>query len=150
MECVIQLLGSFFGSLGFTVVFRVRREKALIAAFGGLLGWAAYLLAGSFMTNEAPRYFLAAAVVAVYAEIMARVMKCPSTLFQVIGTIPLVPGGSLYRTMAFFMVGDYPSGSAQGLTTLVLAVAIAVGMLFPVSAVHLVRRSREVLGKKSV
>lgn len=148
MEYVMQLIGSFLGSLGFTVVFHLRREKAVVASLGGLLSWAVYLLAGTFMSMEAPRYFLASVAVTIYAEIFARVMKCPTTLFQVIGAIPLIPGGSLYRTMAFFMVGDYAAGSAQGLSTLMLAVAIAVGMLFPMSVFHLVRRSREAFAKK--
>ena len=69
-------------------------------------------------------------------------MKCPATLFLVTASIPLIPGGSLYRTMECFMASDLEAFSAQALTTVLLAVAIAVGMLFPTAIFQLVRRAR--------
>ena len=76
------------------------------------------------------------------AECLARAVKCPATLFLVTASIPLIPGGSLYRTMEYFMASDLASFSAQALTTVLLAVAIAVGMLFPTAIFQLVRRAR--------
>ncbi|MBQ1965266.1 MAG: threonine/serine exporter family protein, partial [Clostridia bacterium] len=37
----------------------------------------------------------------VYAGIMARVLKTPATTFITTSLIPLIPGGSLYYTMAY-------------------------------------------------
>ena len=71
---------------------------------------------------------------------MARVVKCPATLFIVTASIPLIPGGSLYHTMQYFMQNDLSACMAQGLTTVLLAVSIAVGMLCPTAIFHLLRR----------
>lgn len=144
-EMLMQLLAVFAGSLGFALVFRVRRDRLLLASLGGVLGWAVYLLSGMVAAQEIPRYFLAAVVVTVYAETLARAVKCPATVFLVSGTVPLIPGGLLYRTMRFFMAEDYAAFSDMGLRTVMIAVAIAVGMLFPMSLFQLVRRVRTMI-----
>ena len=79
---------------------------------------------------------------------MARVAKCPATLFLITASIPLIPGGSLYKTMQFFMEREYALCSAQGLDTMLLAMAIALGMLFPMSVFHLFRRMGPALERR--
>ena len=142
MGYLLQLITAFLGSLGFAMVFHVRRERLLLASLGGLLAWGAYLLMGFVSGQDVVRYFFASVALTVYAETMARVVKCPATLFLITGSIPLVPGGSLYRTMQFFMQNDLGAFSHQALTTVLLAVSIAVGMLFPASVFQLLQRVR--------
>jgi len=146
MEHIMQLITVFTGSLGFALVFHVRKERLLLASLGGLMGWAVYLLSAGVFPREIPRYFLAAVAVTVYAEILARLVKCPATVFLVSGAVPLFPGGFLYQAMRSFMAEDYSAFSAQSLQTVMIAVAIAVGMLFPMSLFQLVRRTRELFG----
>ena len=142
MIYIMQLVTAFVGSWGFAMLFHVRRERLLPASLGGLLAWGAYLLMGFVSDQDVVRYFFAAVALTVYAETMARVVKCPATLFLITAAIPLVPGGSLYRTMQFFMQNDLDAFSRQALTTVLLAVAIAVGMLFPTSVFQLLHRVR--------
>ena len=142
MVYIMQLVTAFLGSWGFAMLFHVRRERLLLASLGGLLAWGAYLLMGFVSDQDVVRYFFAAVALTVYAETMARVVKCPATLFIITAAIPLVPGGSLYRTMQFFMQNDLDAFSRQALTTMLLAVAIAVGMLFPTSVFQLLHRVR--------
>ena len=142
MEYIVQLVTAFAGSWGFAMLFHVRREKLLLASLGGLLAWGVYLLMGFVSGQDVVRYFFASVALTVYAEMMARAAKCPATLFLVTASIPLVPGGSLYKTMQFFMQNDLEAFSRQALTTVLLAVAIAVGMLFPSSVFQLLQRVR--------
>lgn len=142
MDYMIQLITAFTGSLGFALLFHVRKEKLLLASLGGLLAWGVYLLLGLVSDQDVVRYFAASVALTVYAECLARAVKCPATLFLVTASIPLIPGGSLYRTMEYFMQNDLGAFSAQALTTVLLAVAIAVGMLFPTAIFQLVRRAR--------
>ena len=142
MVYLIQLITAFLGSLGFALVFHVRRERLLLASLGGLLAWGAYLLMGFVSDQDVVRYFFASVALTVYAETMARVVKSPATLFLITASIPLVPGGSLYRTMQFFMQNNLEAFSKQALTTVLLAVAIAIGMLFPTSVFQLLQRVR--------
>jgi len=143
MEQVLQLATAFTGSLGFAVLFHIRRDRVLLAGLGGFLSWGVYLLAGLFSGEDVVRFFVASVALTVYAEVLARVVKCPATLFIVTASIPLIPGGALYRTMSSFMAGDFAACSANGLTTILLAAAIAVGMLFPTAVFQLMHRVRE-------
>ena len=138
----MELATAFLGSLGFAMLFHVRREKLLLASLGGLLAWGVYLLAGIWWTEDVVRYFASAVTLTIYGETMARVVKCPATLFIVTASIPLIPGGSLYHTMKFFMEGKFDAFSQQGLHTVLLAVAIAVGILIPTSVFRLVQQAR--------
>lgn len=141
-DMILQLATAFWGSLGFALLFQVRGKKLLLGSLGGLLAWGVYLWMGCFTGQDVVRYFAASVVLTVYGETMARVVKCPATLLIVIASIPLIPGGSLYRTMEYFMRNDLDAFSRQGLTTVLLAVAIAVGMLFPTAVFHLLRNIR--------
>ena len=139
----MQLVTAFIGSWGFAMLFHVRRERLLLASLGGLLAWSVYLLMGFVSDQDVVRYFFAAVALTVYAETLARVVKCPATLFLITAAIPLVPGGSLYRTMQYFMQNDLDAFSHQALTTVLLAVSIAVGMLVPTSIFQLLQQLRK-------
>ena len=142
-DMILQLATAFVGSLGFAMLFHVKKERLLLASLGGLLAWGVYLLMGQVSDQEVVRYFVASVVLTVYAETLARLVKCPATLFIVTASIPLIPGGSLYRTMQYFMMNDLEAFSLQALTTVLLAVAIAVGLLVPTAIFQLGRRVRQ-------
>ena len=142
-DMILQLATAFVGSLGFAMLFHVKKERLLLASLGGLLAWGVYLLVGQVSDQEVVRYFVASVVLTVYAETLARLVKCPATLFIVTASIPLIPGGSLYRTMQYFMLNDLEAFSLQALTTVLLAVAIAAGMLLPTAIFQLGRRIRQ-------
>ena len=139
-DMILQLATAFLGSLGFALLFHVKKERLLLASLGGLLAWGVYLLMGRATDQDVVRYFIASVALTVYAETLARLVKCPATLFIVTASIPVIPGGSLYQTMQYFMKNDLASFSGQALTTVLLAVAIAVGMLVPTAIFQLGRR----------
>ncbi len=145
LDNLFQLLIVFLGSLSFALFYRIQQKKLLPASLGGVLAWGAYLLAGLFLQGEVARFFIAAVVLTIYGEVMARVLKCPATVFIVTAACPLIPGRYLYETMACFTRGDYAAFSQTGLHTLLLAAALAAGMLLPMSLFQLVRRGRSLL-----
>lgn len=66
---------------------------------------------------------------AIYAEIMARVLKAPVAIYSTPSIIPLVPGGSLYYTMAALMEGNQAEFVSRGTDTLMTALGLAVGII---------------------
>ena len=128
-EGIIHLVTAGFGALGFSLIFNVRRELLPAAAFGGLLDWGVYMMAEWFFGNGV---FLpsvvAAAFASIYAEAMARVEKSPATVFYIPALIPLIPGGSLYYTMSFAVLGQWDQVQSYGASTAYCALGIAVGM----------------------
>lgn len=129
MSTAIQIVTAFLGSLGFSLLFNVRRTKLLIAAFGGMLSWSVYLLAGLAFEKDPIRYFFAAIFVTLYAELFARVKRTPTTSFLVPGLIPLIPGGALYNTMTYALNNDWHAFGDMAAYTIQLALALAAGVL---------------------
>ena len=128
-DIILQLAGAFFGSLGFSILYNIKKDKLFYAAFGGFLVWAIYLGLDPLTKSDAVRYLIATFFVTFYAELMARKKKTPATLFLVPATIPLIPGGSLYYTMLALTQGNREVFYERGMYTLRLAGAIACGIL---------------------
>lgn len=129
LDQLIQLAAAGLGSLGFALLFNLRGAKLTWASLGGVISWGAYLIVMAFWPNEAGSYLIAAFILTVYAEIMARIQRSPVTVYLVAGTIPLIPGASLYRTMSYAVSADWRTALSNGVHTLLLAAAISGGIL---------------------
>lgn len=121
---------AFLSSIGFGVLFNIRGKNLIIASFGGALGWFTYLLSGGLQSSAIFSLFLAAMVVSIYSEIMARVYKSPVTIFILCGIIPLVPGGGMYFATLEAVKGNLSLAMSKGIETLFSAGAIAIGIVF--------------------
>ena len=126
---VVQIITGFLGAFGFSILFHIRGKRLVMSALVGLLSLTAFVLLGLLIESEPIRYFLVATFVSIYAEIMARVLKTPTTTLLMASLIPLIPGGSLYYTMAYAMSGDVENFLTKATGTLKLAAALALGIL---------------------
>ena len=125
---IYQLLAAFVASLGFSMYFGARRRFFFVCSLGGLLAWGVYLLTDLAFHSLFLSNFAASAFAVLYAEILARYLKSPATLFVVPAILPLVPGGSLYYTMDAAVHGDLLETKRLGSDTLIAALAIAAGI----------------------
>ncbi len=126
---LLQLTAAFTGALSFAFLFNMHRKKALVAALGGALAWLCYLTLFRMTKGEILSAYLATVIISFYAEFMARIMKSPATVFLIIGSIPLYPGASLYRTMNYLMQKDYSAFRLTGLSTILFSSAMAAGFV---------------------
>lgn len=128
-EWVIPIVSAALGSLSFAMFFGVRSRKLWFSLLGGALNWGLYLLAMKKMgLPETLAYALGAAAGTLYAEILARIVKTPVTVFVITSVIPMVPGGPLYYTMLGLLQGDKATFVNRGLYTLSAAGAMALGI----------------------
>ncbi len=128
IEIMMQLVAAFVGSLGFALIFGMRRRFLFASSLGALLGWGVFLLVDYFLDSAFLPPLFAAAFAISYSEIMAKVLKTPATLFVIPAIIPLVPGGSLYYTMSYAVHRDMENARLYGTATLETALAIAAGI----------------------
>ena len=91
----------FLTCAAFSVMLEVKQLKMIVScALTGFIGWFVYLVfrfGGGRHLGRYDSFFIATIVVAVCAEIFARIHKTPATLFLIIGIIPMVPGGGVYH-----------------------------------------------------
>lgn len=121
-------LWSFFACAAFGLIYNMRGRTLLLASLGGSLGWFVYLLL-NFMNNDIFQFFAATIATAIYSEIMARVLKKPATEFQIVALLPMVPGGGIFYTMDYCVIGNNEMFLKTGLHTLGIAGALAMGIL---------------------
>ncbi|MBQ9832656.1 MAG: threonine/serine exporter family protein, partial [Clostridia bacterium] len=92
---IIQIITATVGVMCFSLLGNTRGKKLLFTAIGGFLSWALFILLGRLIASETMRYFIVSILLSAYSEIMARVLKTPTTTFIIPSLIPLIPGSSL-------------------------------------------------------
>ncbi len=125
----IQLITSLFGSAGFALLFKMRARYLPFAVIGGGLTYAAYYFGLVFSSSVFAAGLAGSAVSAFYSEICARMKKAPALIFLVPCAIPIVPGGSLYRTMLNLISQNYDAAWFYMLETLKVGIGIAGGIV---------------------
>ena len=129
---MIQLITGAIGSVGFGILFHIKKKYLPLAAVGGFLSWLVFLptLMAGFVTD-------------VYAEILARICKETSTSFFVTSVIPLIPGSTLYYCMNSIVEGNTVRALEYGRDTFLFAFGIAAGMSIAWSICYFLRTVRK-------
>ena len=86
--------------------------------------------------------FFPALFVTAYAEVMARIVKAPATPILACSVIPLVPGGKLYYTTYYLVIGDNVKFDTTLSETLQIAAGLAVGIICISVIVHEANRHK--------
>ena len=126
---LIEIITAGVGALAFGILFNLHGKKLASVLLGGALGWLFVVLLTHLGVDEPTAYFVVALLLSLYAEVLARALKAPTTVFIIPSLIPLVPGSSLYYTMAYGLSGEKELFSGKAFATLSLATALAVGVI---------------------
>jgi uncharacterized membrane protein YjjB (DUF3815 family) len=120
------------------VLYRIPRSLLLYGSLTGVLGWLVMRGTVSAGGNLIMADFFGSVVVGLSAELLARLLRTPATIFIIPGFIPLVPGGEAYTTMVHLVSGQYNDGVAMGMKTILTGGAIAFGLFVSSTIYHLV------------
>ncbi|GAA0353586.1 threonine/serine exporter family protein [Bacillus horti] len=124
---------SFTATVAYGLIFNVPK-KAL--ASGGIIGMGGWLLVqwlSAEWLSSMVSILIASIFVASVSQLLARPLKMPSTNLSIAGIIPLVPGAMAYRTMRSFVDGNYIEAIELATETLLMAGAIAAGLMISLS-----------------
>jgi len=136
----MNILWAALASGSFAVVFNVRGRHIPLASIGGGFGWAVYAYTTVAEASSGVSYFFASIAIALYAELLAGILKRPATTYLVCALIPLVPGGGMYYTLASSLKGDLQATLTIGFETLTIAGAIAAGVAIGSAIARLSKR----------
>ena len=143
-----QALAVFVGSYGFSILFNIHGKWMVLCVLGGTATWMIYLLCQALGLDVYTMNLYATLFAALYAEVMARVRRCPVTPYLVLAIFPLLPGAGVYYTMSLGLQGEMLDALRKGLETAGIAGSLAVGILlvstvFRVLTAFLSRRERQ-------
>jgi len=141
-QALVIVASGTLGALGFSYVFQSPKRRTFINLLGGFIVCVVYVICcrntdQTFLQNCIPAF-----VATVYAEIMARVVKAPATPILTCSIIPLVPGGKLYYTTYYFVMGEQTLFDKTLDELLTIALGLAVGIIFVTVLVHEVNRRK--------
>jgi len=127
-DIALSAIGAFGGTVGFAFVLNLPRRTVLPASLTGMMGFVLYIVlyryAGQGLMFS---YFLATVAVTVVCEMLARVMRLPSTIFLLCSLVPLVPGYNFYCAMLALVEDNGRQAAMSGLEAVQIVAAIAVG-----------------------
>lgn len=126
---IVMIVTAAAGTLGYCLLINVKRNKIVYGCLGGVVSTFLYCACVEAGMTPLLQNLIPAAVVTLYAEVLARVVKAPATVFLIPSIIPLVPGGRLYYTMRAIVDGDADSAKIYAMETIVIALGIAVGIV---------------------
>ena len=126
---MIQLGAAFLGSIGFAIFLKMKGKQIVYAGIGGLITWFIYLMAFDYCQSDFISNFVASIFIGVFAEVMARVNRAPSTIFLTAAAIPLIPGGKLYYTMYGLVSENQQLFVESGTAAVIIALAISLGFV---------------------
>lgn len=129
MPIYMHFLCSTIATIGFSVFLNAPKSALIPAGLTGGIGWSVYYFLIHTINNDIFSNFLAAALVALISEILARKLKYPAILFVIPGIIPLVPGLGMYNTMLYLVQSNYQLAISKGANVLFIGGAISLGVL---------------------
>lgn len=128
-EIVVLIVSGFLGTLGFSFFFRMTKKKIIWAALGGALTCVVYVITCRFTDGVFFQNVIPAITATIYSEILARATKAPATPYITLSIVPLIPGGKLYFTTYYFVVGEREMFKSELYDTFKIAAGLSVGII---------------------
>ena len=126
---LIQIIASFLGAIGFSLIFGLHGRQLPISAIGAALTWLVYLAVHALGGGIFISTLMASIFGSIYVEVLARVIKVPKTVLLFSVLVSLIPGRDLYNTMRFAISFAWSRFATSGLVTAQYAFAIALGIV---------------------
>ncbi|MCQ2598069.1 MAG: threonine/serine exporter family protein [Treponema sp.] len=140
MSYVIQVFTALLGSLGFAIIFKMKRRHLPAACIGGGATWVVYLLCVHFGLDVFFANLIATLFASAYSEVVRNLCKTPRTVFVIPAVVPLIPGSSLYYAMSAVVAEDESLAADYAVQTGLVAGAIAFGILLFTVFFHVVHK----------
>ena len=129
MDIISLFVPAVFAILGLAVIFRVPARRIPACVVVGALGWLTYLITDYYIDSPVMGCFFGACMVGLCSAEASRIFKEAMTIFVIPGILCLVPGAKIFYTMEALIRNDIEGMAQIGVQTLMMAGAIAMGLL---------------------
>ena len=128
-----QVIAATLGVLAFAVLFHAPRRSYAACALCGGFCWAMFLVFSALGLNMFMATVAAVMMMTLLARVLSVAMRMPNTVFIVTGIFAIVPGAGIYYSAYSLMVSDMALFQQKSKETVLLAGAIALGILIGMS-----------------
>lgn len=137
---IAHLITSFMAAAGFGVLFNAPKKALIQCGLVGMSGWILYRMLSTGGMDVVPATVFGAILAGILSQFCAKIFKMPVITISVSGIIPLVPGGVAYDAMRHFVENDYYTAVQLSARVMLLAGAIAIGLMFSEVANQLMKK----------
>ena len=99
VEWWVILLTSFIATCGFAIILNNKYRHLVIVSICGVVSCAAYFFTYKAIDSSFISVMVGSMVSTIIAEVLARTLKSPTTVFLIPAIIPFVPGAKLFFMM---------------------------------------------------
>jgi len=135
-------------TFGLSIIFNIKGKNLFFSALGSGITWLAYSIALGSSSFSIYAVFIGSLAAGIYSEAMARIRKAPVTVFVICSIIPLVPGLKLLDAMLEVLKGNIDTATSYGVTVLITAGLIAIGIVVVSSSFRLAAFLKRSIFKK--
>ena len=127
---LVRFIMAVIGTVGFALIFNTRPRYLPMLGIGGGITYAIYyFFEVRVFVSVFAAAFLSSIFLALYSEVYARIKRAPAIIFMIPCTVPIVPGSSLYYTMANLISRDFDAALYHLGNTALIGIGIAGGIL---------------------
>ena len=126
LEIIVNLVFAWLASVGFGLIINVPHRALVLCSVSGSAGWILYWLANRIGIGRLGSNLLGALCVGILGLVFARIKKCPVTVFNIPGVVPLVPGVPAYQAVRAMVEGQLSDAEDLILRVAIVTIAIAI------------------------
>lgn len=141
-ERVVQLVAAALGTLGFCLIFNLRKKYIAVSTVGGFLCWGIFLLLQGHGLSIFVSTLITAVLVGMYGELFAYLLKVPTTILFTLACVPLIPGKNLYYSVLAIISSNWADFTSNIVLLILYAVGIALGLAMMVELEQITKRGK--------
>ncbi len=130
LTILINVLFSGIASVAFAIMINVPHRTLWICGLSGIIGWMVYWFLYQAHFGMTLSNLLGTLFVGLFGNVFARVKKCPVTVFNIPGIVPLVPGVPAYEAIRAMVSGQLNTAIGLLLRVAIVTGAITIGFMF--------------------
>lgn len=129
LDIILQAVAACFGTIAFSIFFRVPAKHFPTCGGIGAVAWIVYLLVLQYSRKNMLAVLAAAMTVVLLSRFWSVRNKCPLITYLVPGIFPLVPGTGIYYTVLNVISGEQSQAISGFIGAFKAAFAIAIAIL---------------------
>lgn len=134
---ITEIICCIIGTIGFSIIMRVPKKSLIFIAVGAAVtATIERMLFGLY--GEFAACLIAMVCLSFYCELIARIIKIPTTVILMPSTIPLLPGSSIYYAMLYAAQSDAKLFAEYAKGTLYAGLGIALGAVISSTIVRII------------
>lgn len=148
---LVMLISGGIASVGYGIVFNNKYKHLPIVGVGALLATLTYLIANELAANSFVAVMCGTIFATLLAELLARLLKSPTTVFLIPAIIPFVPGARLFFMMYSLLNSDMVLAKSNFNELMLASLGIAVGtILAGVFAQIIIKSIKKIKSMKTI